>query len=481
MRPTIVINVVGLTPRMIGPDTPALRALAAAGAMRPLTANFPAVTCPVQTTYLTGLLPRDHGIVGNGWYFRDLSEVLFWKQSNRLVDGERIWDAARRRDSGFTCANMFWWYNMYSSADIGVTPRPAYPADGRKVPDCYTAPRELRDELTARLGVFPLFSFWGPATNIKASEWIAHSALYVRRERHPTLTLIYLPHLDYVLQRDGPGSPPVAKDLREVDSLCAEIIEDARRDGSQVIVLSEYGITPVSRPIDINRALRRSGLIAVREELGREQLDPGASAAFAVADHQIAHIYVSNRQRIAEVKSLIAALPGVERVLDDSDKAAFGLDHPRSGELVTVADANSWFTYYYWLDDDQAPDYARTVDIHRKPGYDPVELFLDPSIHIPQLSIGWRLAKRALGMRTLMDVIPLDASLVKGSHGRPTDDPADGAVLISSDADLLPAGPIAATEVKDLILRHVFDEREGAKGGQDENRERKHSVLSATP
>ena len=481
MRPTIVINVVGLTPRMIGPDTPALRALAAAGAMRPLTANFPAVTCPVQTTYLTGLLPRDHGIVGNGWYFRDLSEVLFWKQSNRLVDGERVWDAARRRDPAFTCANMFWWYNMYSSADIGVTPRPAYPADGRKIPDCYTAPRELRDELTARLGIFPLFSFWGPATSVKASEWIARSALYVRRERHPTLTLIYLPHLDYVLQRDGPNSPRAAKDLREVDSLCAEIIEDARRDGAQIIVLSEYGITPVNRAIDINRALRRAGLIAVRKELGREQLDPGASAAFAVADHQIAHIYVSDRQRIADVKSLIAALPGVERVLDDSGKAAFGLDHPRSGELVAVADANSWFTYYYWLDDDKAPDYARTVDIHRKPGYDPVELFLDPSIRIPRLSVGLRLAKRALGMRTLMDVIPLDASLVKGSHGRPTDDAAAGAVLISSDADLLPTGSIVATEVKDLILRHVFDDREGAKAGQNENRERERSMLSATP
>src|SRR5579872_4036531 len=462
MRPTIVINVVGLTPRMIGPDTPALRALAEAGAMRPLTPSFPAVTCPVQTTYLTGLLPRDHGIVGNGWYFRDLSEILFWRQSNRLVSGERIWEAARRRDPAFTCANMFWWYNMYASADIGVTPRPAYPADGRKIPDCYATPSGLRDELTARFGVFPLFSFWGPATSIKASEWIARSALHVRRQRQPTLTLVYLPHLDYVLQRDGPNSPRVANDLREVDSLCAEIIEDAQRDGAQVIVLSEYGITPVNRAIDINRALRRAGLIAVREELGREQLDPGASVVFAVADHQIAHIYVNAKERIADVKSLIAALPGVERVFDDSDKAQVGLDHARSGEIVAVADAGSWFTYYYWLDDDKAPDYARTVDIHRKPGYDPVELFLDPAIRMPKLSIGWRLAKRAVGMRTLMDVIPLDPSLVKGSHGRLTDNAAEGAVLISSAADLLPAGSIAATEVKDLIHRHVFDDRQAA-------------------
>jgi predicted AlkP superfamily pyrophosphatase or phosphodiesterase len=459
MHPTIVINVVGLTPRMIGPDTPALQRLAATGGVRQLATVVPAVTCPVQTTFLTGLLPREHGIVANGWYFRDLSEVLFWRQSNRLVTGERVWEAARRRDPAFTCANMFWWYNMYASTDIGVTPRPLYPADGRKIPDCYTAPGELRDELTQRFGRFPLFSFWGPATNIVASEWIARSAIHVRRERNPTLTLIYLPHLDYVLQRDGPGSPKVAGDLRQVDALCGEIIEDARRDGARIIVLSEYGIAPVSKPIDINRALRRARLIAVREEeLGREQLDPGASAAFAVADHQIAHIYVTAKDRLAEVKALVASLPGVERVLDDTTKAEFGLDHARSGELVALSRADSWFTYYYWLDDAKAPDYARTVDIHRKPGYDPVELFLDPAIRFPRLSIGWRLAKRALGSRTLMDVIPLDATLVKGSHGRPTDDPMDGPVLIGSDAALLPPQSVAATDVKALILHHLFDE-----------------------
>ncbi len=150
-------------------------------------------------------MPREHGIVGNGWYFRELAEVLFWRQSNRLVTGERLWDAAKRRDPAFTCANLFWWYNMYSTADIGVTPRPMYPADGRKIPDCYTAPGGLRAELTARLGPFPLFSFWGPATSIVSSAWITRCALHVRRTRTPTLTLVYLPHLDYVLQRDGPG------------------------------------------------------------------------------------------------------------------------------------------------------------------------------------------------------------------------------------------------------------------------------------
>ena len=457
MHPTVVINVVGLTQRMIGPDTPVLQRLAAVGATREIGSVVPAVTCPVQTTYLTGLLPRDHGIVGNGWYFRDLSEVMFWRQSNRLVAGERLWEAAKRRDPTFTCANMFWWYNMYATADIGVTPRPLYPADGRKIPDCYTTPRDLRDELTARFGRFPLFSFWGPATSIAASEWITRSALHIRRERKPRLTLIYIPHLDYVLQRDGPGTRQLAHDLRKVDALCGEIIDDARRDDARVVVLSEYGVTPVNRAIHINRALHNAGLLAVREELGREQLDAGASAAFAVADHQIAHVYVAAKERVSEVKALVAGLAGVERVLDETTKTEFGLDHPRSGELIALASADSWFTYYYWMDDERAPDYARTVDIHRKPGYDPVELFLDPSMPLAKLSIAWRLAKRFLGFRTLMDVIPLDATLVKGSHGRPPDDPTDGPVLISSDRDLLPQGSVAATKIKDVILGHVFD------------------------
>jgi predicted AlkP superfamily pyrophosphatase or phosphodiesterase len=456
MRPTIVINVVGLTPRMIGPDTPVLQRLATAGGLRELETAFPAVTCTAQTTFLTGVAPREHGIVGNGWYFRELAEVLFWRQSNRLVSGDRLWDAAKRRDAAFTCANLFWWYNMYSTADIGVTPRPMYPADGRKIPDCYAAPSGLREELTARLGPFPLFNFWGPATSIVSSAWIARCALHIRRTRTPTLTLIYLPHLDYVLQRDGPAAAQLKRDLRDVDALCGEIVDDARRDDAQVIVLSEYGITAVHRPIDINRALRRVGLVATREELGREQLDAGASAAFAVADHQVAHVYVNARERVADVRALLEALPGVERVLDERTKPALGIDHARSGELVALAHADSWFTYYYWLDDEKAPDYARTVDIHRKPGYDPVELFLDPSIRVPQLSIGWRLAKRALGMRTLMDVIPLDATLVKGSHGRITDDAADGPVFISSNPALLPSGPVAATQAKDLIMQHVF-------------------------
>lgn len=456
MHPTLVLLVVGLTPRHLGAETPRLSALARAGAVTPLTTVTPAVTCSVQATFMTGGLPRDHGIVANGWLFRDLMEVWLWRQSNRLVDGEKIWETAKRRDPAFTSANLFWWYNMAAAHDIGVTPRPIYKSDGRKLQDCHTQPLALREELTQRLGPFPLFQFWGPATSIAASRWIADAALHVRRTRSPTLTLVYLPHLDYDLQRFGPDHPRVAASLAEVDEVAGRLAADAERDGARVIVLSEYGITPVSTPIHINRALRAAGLLRVRIEDGGELLDVPQSSAFAVADHQIAHVYVAKPDLIGEVRRIVSALPGVECVLDSAEQRAFGLDHPRSGELVALARKDAWFTYYYWLDDRHAPDFARLVEIHRKPGYDPVELFLDPAIRAPKLAIGWRLAKRALGLRTLMDVIPLDAGLVKGSHGRPTDDPGSGPLLISSEPRLLPEGPVSATRVKEIILDHVF-------------------------
>ena len=461
MQKTLVILAVGLSPALVGDHTPNIKRLVARGGLRPLKTVTPAVTCTAQSTLVTGLLPSGHGAVANGWYFRDLSEVWFWRQSNHLIAGEKIWEAGRRRDAGFTTAKMFWWYNMYSSAEWSATPRPMYPADGRKIPDHYAFPSELHDELDQRLGQFPLFKFWGPATDISSSEWIARATQHVIDTRNPTLALTYLPHLDYNLQRLGPdlAHPRIIKDLEEIDAVCGELIDAADREGRHVIIVSEYGITPVSDAIHINRALRRAGLVSVRvEEHGREQLDAGASHAFAVADHQIAHVYVRpGTVPVAEVKALLEGLDGVETVLDDTTKPAWGLDHPRSGELVAISRADRWFSYYYWLDDEKAPDYARTVDIHRKPGYDPVELFIDPEIRWPMLAVGWRLGKRKAGMRALLDVISLkDTKLVKGSHGRLTDDPDHGPLVISSRPDLLPEGEVLATDFKDLTLAHVF-------------------------
>ena len=460
MQKALVVLVVGLSPDLVGPHTPNICRLVQRGGIRALNTTTPAVTCTAQSTLVTGLTPAEHGAVGNGWYFRDLSEVWFWRQSNHLIGGEKIWEAGRTRDPEFTTAKMFWWYNMYASVDWSATPRPMYPADGRKIPDHYAFPAELHDELDARLGQFPLFKFWGPATDITSSEWIARATLHVMATRDPTLTLTYLPHLDYNLQRLGPdlNHPDLIKDLLAIDGVCGELIDAAEKQGRETIIVSEYGITPVRDAVHINRALREAGLVKVRiEEHGREQLDAGASDAFAVADHQIAHVYVRSGTPIAPVKSLLENLDGIERVLDDDGKRACGLDHPRSGELVAISDADRWFSYYYWLDDARAPDYARTVDIHRKPGYDPVELFVDPAIRWPMLAVGWRLAKRKLGMRSLLDVISLkDTHIVKGSHGRPTDTPSQGPLVISSRPDLLPDGHVEATAFKDLVLAHVF-------------------------
>ncbi len=454
MHRTVVLNVVGLTRELLGgPHTPRLNALLANSV--PVRAITPAVTCSAQTTYLTGQLPKSHGIVGNGWYFRELGEVLFWRQSNGLVEGERVWDVARRRDPAFTVANTFWWYAMNTTADFSVTPRPLYCADGRKLPDCYSVPMHLRDRFNREFGQFPLFQFWGPATTIASSEWIAKSAMAIEAEYQPTLQLVYLPHLDYCLQKVGPQGD-IARDLAEVDALCGRLLDHFQARDCRVVVLSEYGITPVSRPIHPNRILREAGMLSLKVDLGREYLDPGSSRAFAVSDHQVSHIYVRDRRDLPMLRELFARVPGVERVLDDDGKREYGLDHARSGELVLIASADSWFTYYWWLDDDRAPDYARTVNIHAKPGYDPCELFIDPAIALPKLKIAGILARKLLGFRYMMEVIPLDATLVKGSHGRVTDSPDAGPLFMTSVPRLLDKNAIDATDVFGLLLDHVF-------------------------
>lgn len=458
MKRTLVLDVVGLTPALLGQHTPHLQRFAERGRCVPLSTITPAVTCSVQSTFLTGKLPRDHGAVANGWYFRDLAQVWLWRQNNGLVHGEKLWHEARRRDSSFTCAKLFWWYNMYADVDWAVTPRPIYRANGRKLPDIHTYPSSLRDDLTRELGTFPLFNFWGPRADITSSQWIARCASYVEKTYHPTLNLVYLPHLDYELQRSGPNGRKVPDELRQIDEVCGRLIDQAEQDGLRVVVLSEYGITEVRAPVHINRTLREAGLLAFRLEEGEEHIDPGASAAFAVADHQIAHLYVRDPERTEEVRQLVESLDGVERVLHGQDKRAAGLDHPRAGELVAISRPDRWFTYYWWLDDDRAPDYARTVAIHHKPGYDPAELFIDPAIKLPGLAVGQRLLRsKLLNQRVLLDIIPLDGGLVRGSHGRVTDDADDGPLFMTNTPRLLQSDEIAATDVRDMLLRHVFD------------------------
>jgi predicted AlkP superfamily pyrophosphatase or phosphodiesterase len=463
MQRTAVINVVGLTESLLGPFTPSLNSLLAAGAKATVTPVIPAVTCTAQSTYLTGRLPAEHGIVGNGWYHRELAEVQFWKQSNHLVRGRKVWEQLREEHPGFTCAKVFWWYNMYSTADWSITPRPMYPADGRKVFDIYTHPHSLRPEIKTDLGEFPFPTFWGPAAGVKspqggpdaASRWIAKSAQWIETRHQPTLNLIYLPHLDYNLQRLGPLHPSIGDDVRAIDAIVGELVAFFRERSVRVIILSEYGITPVDTPVHLNRVLREHGWLTVKDELGLELLDPGASRAFAVADHQVAHIYVNDPSIERKVRDVIRQQKGVAAVLDAAGRHARGLDHPRAGDLIVLAEENAWFTYYYWMDDAVAPDFARCVDIHRKPGYDPVELFLDPKLCCVKARIAWRLLKKKFGFRMLMDVIPLNASLVKGSHGIVPAKESDYPLVIVDRPEVLPRSRLAATDVYELIRRVV--------------------------
>ncbi len=456
MKKTVVINVVGLTKRLIGEHTPFITSFLEKGESTYIKPVLPAVTCSAQSTYLTGKWPSEHGIVGNGWYFKEECEVKFWRQSNHLVQQPKIWDALKTKDAGFTCANHFWWYNMYSTVDYSITPRPNYLADGRKIPDIYSQPAELRDTMQDSLGTFPLFEFWGPKTTINSSQWIANAAIQTDELHDPTLTLIYLPHLDYNLQRHGLDLDIISKDLQEIDGVVKQLVQHYEKSNSNIILLSEYGITNVNRPIHLNRVLRKNGYLSVRVERGLELLDAGVSDAFAVADHQIAHVYLKTKEHITAVKELIAQQEGVEQVLSGDEIRAENLQHERCGDLVVLADRDSWFTYYFWLDDTKAPDYARMVDIHKKPGYDPVEMMTDPKDKLVMAKVVGKLIKKKLGFRTVMDIIPIDATLIKGSHGRIPEDVDDYPILISNGALEQNDTVIQAIDVYKVIENQVL-------------------------
>lgn len=423
-----VLNIVGLSKSLLGENAQGITAFAEKHGLQTYTPAFPALTTTAQSSILTGTPPEKHGIVANGWYDRESAEVRFWKQSNHIVHGEKIWDTLRKTIPGFTCAKLFWWYNMHSTADFTITPRPLYLADGSKHFDIHTQPMDMRDELKADLGLFPFPAFWGPAAGIASSEWIAASAKWVEQKHSPTLSLVYLPHLDYCLQKDGPTAPNIPAEVRTIDRVVTDLISYYESRSIRVMLLSEYGISPVDQPIHLNRLFREKGWLSIKDELGRETLDYGGCKAFAVADHQIAHVYVNDPAILPEVRALLETTAGIDEIRPQN--------HPRAGDLIAIAKPNAWFTYYYWTDDAKAPDFARTIDIHRKPGYDPCELFIDPAIRFPKAKIAKFLLKKKLGIRALLEVIPLDPTLVKGSHGRDQVPDSEKPVLVGSTASV---------------------------------------------
>ena len=455
MSPLVLLNVVGLTQRLL-PLAPRLHALAESGWSVTLNEVIPAVTCTAQATMLTGRSPEEHGIVGNGWLCRDTGEVRFWQQSNRLLQAEPIYATARRRAQqrgrSFKCAKLFWWFNQGAAVDISVTPKPHYGADGNKVFSITGRPEGLTDRLERELGPFPFHTFWGPMAGLPCTQWIARCAAAVLRDERPDLTLVYLPHLDYDPQRLGPRVCDWPRLVGELDAACEPLLDAARVVGARVWVISEYGHVEVRRVVAPNRALRHAGFLKVRLGPFGEQLETFESRAFAVCDHQIAHIYLNDPAVLSEVRDLLARLPGVARVIVGEERGELGLSHERAGDLIALAEPDAWFAYPFWLDDRQAPDYARTIDIHRKPGYDPCELFFDPNLRWPKARAALRLLEKKLGFRTLLDVVPLDPGLVRGSHGLPALDVADRPMLMVDGASK-GAAALPMQDVHGLLLR----------------------------
>jgi predicted AlkP superfamily pyrophosphatase or phosphodiesterase len=449
----VLLNAVGLTPRLLT-FAPRLAALARAGWVRPLGEVVPAVTCTAQAALLTGQPAARHGIVANGWLYRDTMEVRFWQQSNRLLQAEPLYQTARRRAQArgrsFRCAKLFWWFNQGAAVDVSVTPKPYYGADGNKVFGITGTPEGLTPRLERALGRFPFPTFWGPGAGRPCTEWIARCAAEVLRAERPDLTLVYLPHLDYDPQRFGPAGCDAAHQVGELDAACAPLLDAARATGARVWIVSEYGHVDVKRAVLPNRALLQAGLLAVRDGPFGQTLETFASRAFAVCDHQLAHVYVADDADVPRAREVLATLPGVARVLAGPERGELDLEHERAGELVALAEPDAWFAYPFWSDDRRAPDYARTVAIHAKPGFDPCELFFDPKLWWPNGRVLRRLVQKKLGFRTLFDVVPLDPAVVRGSHGLPAPTTADRPLLVGTGP--APPADLPTTAVRDLVL-----------------------------
>ncbi len=420
--------------------------------------TIPAVTCSAQATLLTGQPVNKHGIVANGWLFRDTQEVRFWQQSNRLIQAEPFYETASRRAAEkqrtFKTAKLFWWFNQGAAVDISVTPKPSYGIDGSKSFGITGTPFGMTDILERALGPFPFSAFWGPMSGAASTQWIARATAETMRLEKPNLTLAYLPHLDYEPQRHGPSGCNMPQLVKELDDACAPILDQAQKLGAKVWVVSEYGHCDVTTPVFPNRALAQAGLLMVRSGPFGEQLDLYGSRAFAVCDHQIAHVYVRDMRSLAKVRDVLEQLPGVAKLLTREEAAEFELNHARTGDYVLLPDPEAWFAYPFWLDDRNAPDYARSVAIHHKPGFDPCELFFDPKFVFPKLHAARRLIQKKLGFRMKMDVVPLDANLVRGSHGLAANDIQDKPILIGH-------GPIPQmeivpmTDLKNLVLNQL--------------------------
>jgi predicted AlkP superfamily pyrophosphatase or phosphodiesterase len=413
--------------------TPTLHGWAQRGAVADLTPTFPCVTSSVQATTWTGLGPSEHGVIANGFYDRDRREVEFWVARNGVIAGEQIWDVVAR--SGMTSAVWHAQNIKDASADYIVTPEPIHHPDGRTELWCYSKPDGLYQELVDDLDHFPLQHYWGPMANIESTRWIVSAAMWLIERRNPNFHYVYLPHLDYASQKFGPNSEQAGDALRELDAELARLATflNSSSAGSETVVLaaSEYAITDVSGVVYPNRVLADAGMLSTHNTEDGRVIDFASSRAFAMVDHQLAHVYTRDVDS-SDVADVFAGVQGVSAVATGADRSQWNLDHSRAGDVILISENDHWFAYYWWSDDADAPPFARTVDIHRKPGYDPVELFFDP-------------ATRS---------IPLDATLVRGSHGASVDTPEQlgGIVCSRATSSFQDGGNYRDAEMKRLVL-----------------------------
>ncbi len=434
-RYVALLSIPGLRARDLG-SMPNLARLFAGGGHATLVPSFPAVTCPVQANMTTGMPPREHGVVANGFYWRDQRRVEMWTAWNDCIQRPQIWDMLHNRDRSITSAAWFPLHSKGCGADVICTPAPVHNADGSESPWCFSRPEALYDELKAKLGDFPLHHFWGPLAGIQSTAWIVGSAIHAAERYRPNFFYIYLPHLDYAAQKNGPESKAAKQAVADLDAEIAKLVAGFERAYSEPplwIVASEYVILPVNDVVFPNRVLREAGLLKVSESDDGENLDLAASKAWALADHQFSHVYVqdSDPKLIKRASRLFAKQPGIAEVLTGEDLSEYRINHERTGDIVLVSESHSWQAYYWWLEDADAPRFARNVDIHRKPGYDPVELFLDG--------------------RTKS--IPLNANLVRGSHGAPAREPSQRGVLLTSEPGVFLGGSLSDVEVAEIVLR----------------------------
>jgi hypothetical protein len=416
---------------------PNLSELVSKGDCADLVPSFPGVTCTVQANMTTGLMPNEHGVIANGFFYRDTNQIEMWISPNSCIQKPQLWDLIHKHNPNLTAAAWFGLHTIGAGADVICWPAPKHNPDGTESIWCYSKPEPLYPELMKKLGHFPLHHFWGPFANIKSTEWIVNSAIIAAEKFRPNLFYAYLSHLDYTAQKDGPDSPSAIQAVRELDNQIGKLIDGFEKvyDGTNLLwlVASEYVITPVSHVTYPNRVLREAGLLSVRIESGKEHLDFANSKAWAMVDHQFSHVFVKDHEpsAIQKVRKLFDGHEGISEVLSHNELSRYELDHTLSGDVVLISSPESWQAYYWWLDDAVAPPFARTVDIHQKPGYDPVEMFWDG----------------------VNKGIPLDATLVKGSHGAPARSADQRGVLLSSERGVFVEQPQADTDVADIVLR----------------------------